>query len=88
MQSDLPARKLGISVSVDLPRETSKSEPNNGCFGTRASAEAISFCSSGDGVQTFSMLTFTCGCCGCEGSAACCAASGRGEAALPRRSEG
>ena len=33
-----------------------------GCFGMRASAAAISFCSSADGVHTFSMLTFTCGC--------------------------
>jgi len=27
----------------------------------RASAAAISFCSSAEGVQTFSMFTFTCG---------------------------
>ena len=50
-----------MSLSVERPRETSKSAPNNGCFGTRASAAAISFCSSAEGVHTFSMLTFTCG---------------------------
>ena len=56
------AVKFGMSVRVERPRETSKSAPNSGCLGTRASAEAISFCSSAEGVQTFSMFTFTCGC--------------------------
>src|ERR1017187_4100517 len=54
-------RKFGMSLKVERPRDTSKSEPNNGPLGTRASAAAISFCSSAEGEHTFSMLTFTCG---------------------------
>ena len=49
----------GISLKVERPRETSKSASNNGCFGIFARAAAIWFCSSADGVHTFSMLTLT-----------------------------
>src|SRR6266576_750591 len=51
------------AVRLDRPRATSKSWENNGCLGTRASAEAISFCSSAEGEQTFRTFTFTVGCC-------------------------
>jgi hypothetical protein len=51
--------KLGMSVSVERPRETSKSAANSGCFGIFAKAAVISFCSSAEGVQTFNMLTLT-----------------------------
>ena len=33
----------GMSVSVERPRETSKSEPNSGCLGIRASASGNFF---------------------------------------------
>src|SRR5437879_9451592 len=61
-------RNPGPTSRLDLPRSISKSAPNKGCFGIRARAEAISFCSSGEGEHTFSMFTLTCGCDGC-----CCA---------------
>ena len=60
-----------MSLRVERPRETSKSEPNSGCLGTRARAEAISFCCSAEGVQTFNTFTFTCGSVG-DGLAGCC----------------
>ena len=65
----------GISVRVERPRDTSKSLPNKGCLGTRASADAISFCSSAEGAHTFSMLTFTCGCWELPDAAGCCCAA-------------
>src|ERR1700733_14033013 len=54
-------RKLGWASRLERPRATSKSVPNNGCLGTFDRAEAISCLSSGDGEQTFSMFTLTCG---------------------------
>src|ERR1035441_5701169 len=54
-------RKVGGCSRVERPRSTSKSGPNRGCLGTRAKAEAISFCSSGEGVQTLSRFTLTFG---------------------------
>src|SRR5579862_5006629 len=62
-------RKSTLPDSVERPRSTSKSELNFGSFGTWASAAAISFCSSAEGVHTFSTFTFTGGC------PACCAAT-------------
>jgi hypothetical protein len=76
----------GISVKVERPRDTSKSVPNKGSLGTRASAEAISFCSSAEGAHTFNMLTFTCGCWELPGPAGCCcAARGKPNNAIKRK---
>src|SRR5262249_27734315 len=61
------ASGFALASSKDLPRSTSKSGLNDGFMGTPDSAEAICFCSSADGVQTFKTLTLTCGC-GCEAS--------------------
>jgi len=58
-------RNPGLSDNVVRPRSTSKSGLNSGCFGTLDRAAAISFCSSGEGVHTFSMLTLTWGDGGC-----------------------
>ena len=41
-----------------LPRSISKSAPNNGCLGTRASADAISCCSAAEGEHTFKHVHF------------------------------
>ncbi len=68
---DPGCRNPGGSSRLDFPRSTSKSTPNSGWRGTRARAEAISFCSSAEGEHTFSTFTFTLGG-GCEG---CCAAA-------------
>src|SRR5713226_7299544 len=58
----LPAiRGFVLGSSTDRPRSTSKSGEKDGFAGTRASAEAISCFSSGEGAHTFSMFTFTCG---------------------------
>src|ERR1700757_3368410 len=54
-------RGLALGSNTDRPRSTSKSGLNDGFDGTRDNAEAISCCSSGDGAQTLSMCTFTCG---------------------------
>ena len=52
-------RNPGDSARLDRPRATSKSWLNSGCLGTRDNAEEISFCSSAEGVHTFSTFTFT-----------------------------
>src|SRR5215472_12037097 len=55
-------RNPGPSARLERPRATSKSSLNAGCFGTRESAEEISFCSSAEGLHTFNTLTLTGGC--------------------------
>src|SRR5882724_13190852 len=69
-EPDPGCRNPGPTSRLVRPRSISKSAPNSGCLGTRARAEAISFCSSGDGEHTFSMFTLTCG-----GNGGCCAAT-------------
>src|SRR5437016_13235135 len=48
-----------LSERLERPRATSKSGLNRGCLGTCDNAAAISFCSSAEGVHTFSTLTLT-----------------------------
>ncbi len=64
------ASGLAFGSSTERPRSTSKSGLNEGCMGMRLSVDEISSFSAGDGVQTFSTFTLTCGAFGPFGSCA------------------
>src|ERR1700722_4399180 len=64
-EPDPGCRNPGPTSRLDLPRSISKSAPNSGSLGTAASAEAISRCSSAEGVHTFRTFTLTWGCDAC-----------------------